>query len=73
MQVHFMHQNVQDTMVIFEEVNLPHPRCPQFYMMVPWIALNGSHLATVQCTREAEQKIRQLVEEELWESSERVF
>ena len=27
MQVHFMHRNVQDTVVILEEGILPHPRC----------------------------------------------
>ena len=42
-------------------------------MLVPWCALNGSHLATSQCARGAEQKRKRLAEEELQESSERAF
>ena len=41
--------------------------------MVPWRALNGSHLATVQCARGAERKRRRLEEEELQENLERAF
>ena len=29
-------------MVILEEGNLPHPRCPLCDMLVPWRALNGT-------------------------------
>ena len=42
-------------------------------MLVPWHAINGRHLATGQWDREAEQKIRRLVEKGLRESSERAF
>ena len=42
-------------------------------MLVPWRALTRRHLATAQWSREAEQKIRRLAEEELQESSERDF
>ena len=56
-----------------EEGNLPHPRCPQFDMLVPWRALNRRHLVTVQCAKGAEKKCRRLSEEELQESSERAF
>ena len=28
MRVHFLHHNVKDTVVVLEEGNLPHPRCP---------------------------------------------
>ena len=73
MQVHFLHGNVQDTVVILEEVNLPHPRFPQCDMLVPWRTLNRRHLITAQCTRGAERKRRQLAEEELRESMERAF
>ena len=44
MWVHFVHRNVQDTVVMMEEGNLPHPRCPQCDMQVPRKALNGRHL-----------------------------
>ena len=27
MQVHFLHRHVLDTVVILEEINLPHPQC----------------------------------------------
>ena len=73
MRVNFLHRHVQDTVVILEEINLPHPRCPLCDMLLPWRDINGCHLATAQCTREAERKIRRLAEEELQEISERAF
>ena len=42
-------------------------------MIVPWCTLNGIHTDTTQYTRGAEQKRRQLGEEELRESTERAF
>ena len=41
--------------------------------MVPWRALNGRHLATAQCAKGAERKIRRVVEEDMRESAERAF
>ena len=73
MQVHFIHRHVLDTVIILEEGNLPHPRCPQFDMLDPWRTLNRRHPATAQCDRGAEKKRRRLVEEELRESAERAF
>ena len=73
MRVHVLHRNVQDTVVILEEENLPHPQCPQCDMLVPWRALKGSHLATTQCARGSERKRRRLAEEELRERSESSF
>ena len=49
MRVHFWHRNVRDTVVILEEGNLPHPRCPMCDMLVLWRSLNGIHRRTVQC------------------------
>ena len=49
MRVHFVHRHVQDTVVMLEEVNLPHPRCLRCDMQVPRKALNGRHLGTAQC------------------------
>ena len=60
-------------MVVLEEGNLPHPRCPWCDILVPWLVLNGRQLATAQCDRGAERKRRRLEEEEFRESSERAF
>ena len=73
MLVHFMHWNVLDTVVLLEEGNLPHPRCPRCDMLVPWHTLNGRHHATAQCARGEERNMRLLAEEELRESTERAF
>ena len=73
MQVHFFHEHVQDTIIIFEEGNLPHPRCPWCDIFLPWRALNGRNLATSQFTKGAEGKRRWMVEEELREITERAF
>ena len=35
MKVYFWPWHVRDTVVILEEGNLPHPRCPLYYIMVP--------------------------------------
>ena len=40
MRIHFWHRNVQDTVVILEEGNLPHPRCPLCKILVPGQPLN---------------------------------
>ena len=36
MKVNFWHRHVRDTVVILEEVNLPHPRSPLCDMLFPW-------------------------------------
>ena len=73
MLVHICHWHVWDTVVILEEGNLPHPRCPLCDMMVSWKALNGMHRRTAQCTRGAERKRRRLVDEEEREVTVRDF
>ena len=73
MQVHFLYWNVRYTVVILEEGNLPHPRCPRCDMLVPRRTLNGRHLSTAQCVRGVERKRRWLAEEELRESFDRAF
>ena len=73
MRVHFVHQHVQDTVVMLEEGNLPHPRCPRCDLKVPRKALNGRHLGTTQCKKGAERKRRRLEETETQENSERAF
>ena len=73
MRVHFVHRHVQDTGVILEEGNLPHPRCPWCDLQVPRKALNGRHLGTAQCKKGAERKWRWLAKTETQENSERAF
>ena len=72
-QVHFVHRNVLDTVVMLEEGNYPHPRWAQCDMQVPQRALNGWHPGTTQCLKGAERKRRRLAETETRENSERVF
>ena len=71
MRFHFLHGHFLDTVVIMEEVNLPHPRCSRCVMIVPRQVLKGRHPATAQYARGSEQKRRQLAEAELRESLER--
>ena len=73
MRVHSVHRHVQDTMVMLEEGNLPHPGCARCDMQVPRKALNGCHLGTAQCGKGAERKQRQLAETETRENLERAF
>ena len=73
MRVHFVHRHVQDTVVILEEGNLPHPLCPRCNLQVPRKALNGRHLGTAQCKKGAERKRRRLAKTETQENSEREF
>ena len=73
MWVHFVHRHVQDTVMMPEESNLPHPRYPRCDLQVPRKALNGRHLGTLQCKKGAEQKQRRLAETEMRENSERAF
>ena len=64
MRVQFVHRHVQDTVVMLEEGNLPHPWCPRCNLQVPSKALNGRHLGTAQCKKGAERKRRRLAETE---------
>ena len=73
MRVHFMHRHIQETVVMLEEGNLPHPRCPRCDMQVPKKALNGRHLGTVQCAKGTEWKRRWLTKTETRENLERAF
>ena len=73
MRVHFWRRHVRDTIIILEEGNLPHPRCENCDMFVPWRALNGRHKSTMMCKSGAEQKRRRLAEAEIRESTEMAF
>ena len=65
MRVHSLHYRVRDTMIILEEGNPPHPRCPRCNILVPWKSLNGQHITTDQCIKGVEQKRRRLTEEDM--------
>ena len=73
MQVHFVHWHVLYTVVMLEEGNFPHPRCPRCDMQVPRRALNWRHPGIAQCAKGAERKRRRLDEMETRENSERSF
>ena len=73
MQVQFIHRHVWDTMIILEEVNLPHPQWHWSDMLVPWRAVNGRNLTTAQCSKGEEIKRWRMTEEELRESADRSF
>ena len=64
---------MRDTIIILEEGNLPHPRCENCDMFVPWRALNGRHKSTMMCKSGAERKRRRLAEAEIRESTEMAF
>ena len=59
--------------MFLEEGNLPHPRCENCDMLVPWWALNGRHKDTSMCRSGAERKRRRLAEAEIRESTEMAF
>ena len=73
MRVQFVHRHVQDTVVMLEEGNLPHPWCPRCDLQVPRKELNGHHLGITQCKKGAERKRRRLAETETRENLERAF
>ena len=73
MRVHFCRRHVRDTIIILEEENLPHPRCENCDMFVPWRALNGRHKSTMMCKSGVERKRRRLAEAEIRESTEMAF
>ena len=73
MRMHFFNRHVGDIVIILEEGNLSHPRCPRCEMLVPWRAINGRHHATAQCAKGAERKRRWMAEAELRDSTERAF
>ena len=73
MQMHFLNRHVRDIVIILEEGNLSHQRCPPWDMLVPWRALNGRPYATAKCAKGAEQKRHRMAEAELRDSTERAF
>ena len=49
---------VRDTVIILEEGNLPHPRCEECDMLVPWRPLRDRHKDTEMCRSGAVKKRR---------------
>ena len=64
---------MRDIIIILEEGNLPHPRCENCDMFVPWRALNGRHKSTEMCSSGADRKRRRLAEAEVRDSTEMTF
>ena len=64
---------MQNIVIILEEGNLPHPRCTNCYMFVPWRALNGLHKSTEICKGGADKKRRRLEEAEVRDRAGMVF
>ena len=64
LRIHFLHLHVQDTILILEEGNRPHPCYPDCNMFMPWATLNLRHLTTALCERGVDQKMWRLAEEE---------
>ena len=73
MGVHFWRGHVRDTIIILEEGNIPHPRCENCDMFVPWRALNGRHKSTVVFKSGPERKRWRLAEAEIREITEMAF
>ena len=73
MRVHYYRRQVRDILIILEEGNLPHPRCPRCDMFVPWRALNGRHKNTEMCRSGAEKKRQRLAAAEVRDSADMAF
>ena len=73
LRVNLFHRHVRDTILILEEGNLPHPRCPHCGIQLTWEALNGRHTTTAQCAKGAEMKRRRLGVEEMRDSMATAF
>ena len=51
-----MHCHVRDMVVMVEEGNRPHPRCPFCYVLVPWEAINSFYINIYLCSKGAESE-----------------
>ena len=56
-----------------EEVNLLHPRCLLFKMMVPCWSLNGFHKSIAKCKKDVKRKRQRLAVEEARVMTSKVF
>ena len=62
-----------ETIVIMEEGNRPHPRCPGCDMFSPWKALNGRHITVEFLSRGSNRKFLRLATEEYRARAETAF
>ena len=56
LRIHFVHRNVNDTEMILDDRNSPHPLHYHWDMFVPQAELNFIHPGTAMRAWEAEQK-----------------
>ena len=73
LRMHFVNCHMQDTMMVVDDVNPPHPQCPCCDMLVLWTALNFLHTNNAQCTKGEEWNQCRLVVEENRADTERSF
>ena len=71
--VQFYHWHPWYSIVILEEVNQPHPRCPQCATFSPEEALNHVQPTSVMFWRRTEKNLQRLVVDDTEERMERVF
>ena len=71
--VHFLNRNMRDTVIVVEEVKLPHPLCPCCDMLLLCALLNGRHPNTTQFTKGVGHKWHKISVEEIQESNEQDF
>ena len=51
LRTHFVHLHVWYKIVIMEEGNPPHPRCPARNMFVTWLTMKNIHPTTALCAQ----------------------
>ena len=61
LRIHFIHCNMEDTIVILNEVNNLHTRWDQCGMFIPRCSLEEGHINTTVCKRLEEQNHRHLL------------
>ena len=72
-RVYLLNRNMWDTVIIVEEVNLPHPGFNFCEMLLLWAVLNGCHPNTTKCTKGVGRKWNKMSVEEIQESTEQYF
>ena len=60
LRIHFVHRHMRYTIVITEEGNQPHPRCPMCNMFVLWKSLNDHQPTKSLCARGDDMKCKRL-------------
>ena len=73
LRMHFAHQHPRYSILIPEEGNQSHPRCPQCDMFFPQEAVHWAHPTSSMCRRGSKRKQQRLVSMETEERIGRVF